>query len=108
MAFSSVNEIFSKMSEAFDASAAQGLDAIFQFEITGDGGGNWNLVIKDGACQINEGTHESPTVTLTMAAETWIGMVNKEINGMQAFMSGQLKATGDIMLAQRIEQLFPV
>ena len=26
----------------------------------------------------------------------------------QAFMGGQLKATGDIMLAQRIEQLFPL
>jgi putative sterol carrier protein len=35
-------------------------------------------------------------------------MVNKELNGMQAFMSGQLKASGDIMLAQRMEQLFPL
>ena len=32
----------------------------------------------------------------------------KEINGIQAFMNGQLKASGDIMLAQRIEQLFPL
>ncbi len=43
-----------------------------------------------------------------MSGETWIGMVNKEVNGMQAFMSGQLKASGNIMLAQRIEQIFPV
>lgn len=50
----------------------------------------------------------SPSVTLTMSGETWIGMVNKEVNGMQAFMSGQLKASGNIMLAQRIEQIFPV
>ena len=106
MTIADVKEVFSMMPEAFNAAAAQGLDAIFQLDITGEGGGNWNVVIKDGACQINEGSHESPNVTLTMSAETWLGIVNRELNGMQAFLSGKLKATGDIMLAQRIEQLF--
>jgi putative sterol carrier protein len=108
MAFTDVKEVFGKMPEAFNPSAAQGVDAVFQFEITGDGGGNWSVVVKDGACQVQEGTHDSPSVTLTMSGETWLGMVNKQVNGMQAFMSGQLKASGDIMLAQRIEQLFPM
>jgi putative sterol carrier protein len=108
MAITSVKDIFDKMPGVFDADAAQGLDAVFQFEITGDGGGNWTIIVKDGACEIAEGSHDEPTVTLTMSAETWLGMINKEVNGMQAFMGGQLKATGDIMLAQRIEQLFPL
>lgn len=108
MAYTDVKEVFSKMPGVFNPGAAQGMDAVFQFEITGEGGGNWNVIIKDGTCEIKEGTHASPSVTLTMSAETWLGMVNKEVNGMQAFMSGQLKASGDIMLAQRIEQLFPV
>jgi acyl dehydratase len=108
MALTGVKEVFDKMPEVFNANAAQGLDAVFQYEITGDGGGNWSIIVKDGACQVDEGVHESPTVTLTMSAETWLGIVNKQTNGMQAFMSGQLKATGDIMLAQRIEQLFPL
>ena len=106
MAIADVKEVFSMMPGAFNAAAAQGLDAIFQLDITGEGGGTWNLVIKDGACQINEGSHESPNVTLTMSAETWLGIVNRELNGMQAFLSGKLKASGDIMLAQRIQQLF--
>ena len=66
------------------------------------------VIIKDGACEIKEGTHDSPTVTLSLSGETWLAIVNKQLNGMQAFMSGQLKATGDIMLASRIEQLFPL
>ena len=107
MALTDVKEVFDKMPGVFNPSAAQGMDAVFQFEIAGDGGGNWSIIVKDGACQVQEGTHDSPTVTLTMSGETWLGMVNKEVNGMQAFMSGQLKASGDIMLAQRIEQLFP-
>jgi putative sterol carrier protein len=106
MAVTDVKEIFTKMPEAFNPNAAQGLDAVFQFDISGDNGGSWNVVIKDGACQVQEGTHDSPTVTLSLSDETWVGMVNKQVNGMQAFMSGQLKVSGDIMLAQRIEQLF--
>jgi 3-hydroxybutyryl-CoA dehydratase len=108
MALTSVKEVFDKMPEVFNANAAQGLDVVFQYEITGDNGGSWNVVVKDGACQVNEGTHASPSVTLTMSGDTWLGIVNKQTNGMQAFMTGQLKASGDIMLAQRIEQLFPL
>ena len=108
MALTSVKEVFDKMPAVFNANAAQGLDAIFQYDITGDNGGSWNVVIKDGACQVNEGIHASPSVTLTMSDDTWLGIVNKQTNGMQAFMTGKLKASGNIMLAQRIEQLFPL
>jgi putative sterol carrier protein len=106
MAITDVKEVFSKMPEAFNAAAAQGVDAVFQLEITGEGGGSWHVMVKDATCQINEGTHSAPNVTLQMSAETWLAIVNRELNGMQAFLSGKLKATGDIMLAQRIEQLF--
>jgi len=108
MALTNVKEVFTKMPEVFNPSAAQGLDAVFQFNITGEGKGNWNVTIKDATCQVKEGTHDTPTVTLTMSSETWLGIVNKTLNGMQAFMSGQLKVSGDIMLSQRIEQLFPL
>lgn len=108
MALTSVKEVFDKMPAVFNANAAQGLTAIFQYEITGENGGSWNVVVKDGACQVNEGVHASPSVTLTMSGDTWLGIVNKQTNGMQAFMTGKLKASGNIMLAQRIEQLFPL
>jgi putative sterol carrier protein len=107
MILTNVKYIFTKMSEIFNSGAAQGLDVVFQFDITGDGGGNWNVAVKDGTCQIREGTHEAPTVTLSMSCETWLSIVNKELNAMQAFMGGQLKVVGDIMLAQRIPKLFP-
>jgi putative sterol carrier protein len=106
MAETNVKEVFEKVTEFFNTTAAQGLDAVFQFDITGDEGGIWNVIVKDGVCQVQEGTHDEPTVTLTMSAEDWLAMVNKELNPMQAFMSGQLRVSGDIMLAQRIPELF--
>lgn len=106
MAITSVKQVFDNVQQGFNPNAAKGMDAVCQFNITGEGGGNWYLVVKGGACQVHEGTAPSPNVTLTMGSETWLGMVNKQINGMQAFMTGKLKVSGDIMLAQRIPDLF--
>jgi len=52
MTITNIKEVFTKMSEIFNPGAAQGLDVAFQFDITGDGGGTWNVGIKDSVCQI--------------------------------------------------------
>lgn len=106
MAITNVKKVFTKAPEAFNPNAAQGLNAVFQYDITGDDGGTWNVTIKDGTCQVREGSHDSPTVTMSMSSETWLAIVNNELNGIQAFMSGKLNVSGDIMLAQRIPELF--
>lgn len=107
MAIASVKEVFDTMPKRFNANAAKGMNAVFQFDITGEGGGNWNVAIQQGTCQVQEGKAASPTVTFSLSSDTWLGMVNKQINGMQAFMTGKLKLSGDIMLAQKMQDLFP-
>jgi len=106
MAVQHVSEVFTKIPEVFNPDAAKDLDAVFQFEITGDQGGSWHVTIRDKTCQAEEGHHADPNVKLTMSPETWLGIVNRELSGMQAFMSGKVKVSGDIMLAQRIPDLF--
>ncbi|MCA1959734.1 MAG: SCP2 sterol-binding domain-containing protein [Desulfomonile sp.] len=108
MALTSVKEVFEKMPTVFNPSAAAGLNVVFQFHITGNEAGDWNVVVKDGACQVNQGVSSSPTVTLTMADVDWLAICNRQLDGMTAFMSGKLKASGDIMMAQRIATLFPL
>jgi putative sterol carrier protein len=108
MALTSVNEVFEKMPQVFNAANAAGLDAIFQFNIAGDGGGDWYVVIKEGTCKVEKGIHDNPSVTLAMSGPDWLAICNGELSGMTAFMSGKLKATGNIMLAQRIQSLFPL
>ena len=108
MAFTSVNEIFEKMPTVFNAAAAAGLETVIQYHITGDQSGDWHVVIKGDTCQVEQGTHDSPNVALTMADVDWIALCNGQLDGMSAFMSGKLKADGDIMLAQRIPSIFPL
>jgi putative sterol carrier protein len=108
MTLTSVQEVFEKMPQVFNADAATGLDLVFQFHITGDQGGDWNVAVKDGACKVETGVHASPSVSLTMADKDWLSMCNGTLNGMTAFMTGKLRASGDIMSAQRIQTLFPL
>ncbi|MFH1487449.1 MAG: SCP2 sterol-binding domain-containing protein [Pseudomonadota bacterium] len=106
MNLTNVREVFDKIAGNFNAGAAKGMDAIFQFDISGEGGGNWFVEVKDTMCRVQEGSHSDPTVSLAMSGETWLAVVNRELNAVQAFMTGKLKVRGDIMLAQRIPELF--
>jgi len=101
-----VKEIFSAMPTNFNADAAKGMNSVIQFNLTGDGGGNYHVVIKDGACAVNEGTHASPNMTMTMAAQDYVDMITGKLNGQMAFMSGKLKIAGDMGLAMKMQSLF--
>jgi putative sterol carrier protein len=105
--FNSVKEIFASMAGTFNRDAAAGLNAVIQYNIEGPDGGNWYVVIKDQTCTVSEGVHSGPALTMKLADKDWIAMCNGQLNGMTAFMTGKLKTTGDIMLAQRLTTLFP-
>lgn len=102
----SVSEIIQGMQSKFNASAATGLDLVFQFNI--EDGENHYLIIKEGECAAHVGESDSPNVTLSMDTATLASVMNGETDGMQAFMTGKLRAEGDMMLALKLSELFPV
>jgi len=104
--FVSAAEVFAAMPGAFNAAAAAGVDVVFQYNIAGDLGGDWSCAIKDGACSVSPGQHESPVCTLKMDANDFLAMMNGTLPAMQAYTSGKLKIEGDIMKSQLIEKLF--
>lgn len=106
MPLTDVREVFEMLAKRLNPDAAQGLDAVLQFDITGDGGGTWVLLIRDGVCQVREEIHENPSVRLSMKGVTWLSIVNRELSAIQAFLRGRLKIKGDMSLAQKIPELF--
>jgi len=101
-----VREIFSLMPAQLNADTAKGMNSVIQFNLTGDGGGEWNVAIADGNCQVGEGTHASPNMTMTMTAGDYVDMITGKLNGQMAFMSGKLKIAGDMGLAMKMQSLF--
>ncbi len=102
----SVAAVFEQMAGSFQADAAGGVDVVFQFDITGDGGGTWHTVIKDQTCEVAEGAHDAPTTTIKMADEDFVALMEGRLNAMRAYTGGKLKIGGDLMKSQLIEKLF--
>ncbi len=99
-------EIFAGLSEGFSASAAGGVDVVYQFNITGEQAGAWNVTVKNGTCKVCEGNHNSPTVTLRMSGKTLVALINGELGGMRAYLTGKIKVSGDFSEVSRIPELF--
>ena len=103
---SSCKEVFDNMPSRFKKDAAKGLNATYQFDLSGDGGGQWHAVIANEQCEVKEGKAPSPNITITMNAQDYLDMVNGKLNGQMAFMTGKLKIAGDMGLALRLQSLF--
>ncbi|HBH79669.1 MAG TPA: SCP-2 family sterol carrier protein, partial [Nitrospira sp.] len=91
----------------FDKEAAENLDAVYQFDLQGDQGGQYHLVVQNGTCLMKDGAHADPHVTLSMTGEDCIKVLNGQVSGMMMAMSGRLQVTGDIGLAMQLKSLFP-
>jgi NAD(P)-dependent dehydrogenase (short-subunit alcohol dehydrogenase family)/acyl dehydratase/putative sterol carrier protein len=102
----SVQAIFDNLPGAFQAQAAPGVDVVFQFSISGPGGGDWYAAIREGACDVQPGVHDRPTTTLKMSAGDFVQYVSGKLPAMQAYSSGKLKIEGDLMKSQLVEKLF--
>jgi putative sterol carrier protein len=62
--------------------------------------------VKDGTCEVTEGSHGSPTATIEMGDDNFVKMISGELNAMSAYTGGKLKISGDLMKSQLIEKLF--
>ena len=86
-----------------DAKALPGMASRYQFKLNQVG--SFVLVIENGQCIIVEGIIPNPSVTLTMAAATFFGLVKGDVSGVKAYFTGKLKIEGDKMLCKRILEL---
>jgi putative sterol carrier protein len=103
-----VSETFDAMAGRFKADRAAGTNAVIQYDISGDGGGTWHAVIKDGTCTVSPGPGTSPALVLQMSAQDWLDMTSGKANGQMLFMSGKLKLKGDMGLAMKLGSMFAV
>ena len=83
-----------------------GVDAVIQYHLTGEDAGDWIVTIHDGKCSVQEGVAENPKMSLTADAHEFRDILLGKINGMNAFMQGKLKLSGDLNLAMKLTTFF--
>jgi putative sterol carrier protein len=99
-------EIFDAMAEQFQPEKAKGINAVIQYNLSGENGGEWYTSIADGTCTVTKGTSEEPRLTINMTDEDFVAMSSGNANPIQLFMSGKVKVQGDLMMAQSMMNWF--
>jgi putative sterol carrier protein len=102
-----LGQVFDEMQKRFRPEAAAGVTAVAQWDITApDGTRIYQFKVDDGACAVSVGGAEPPKVTLGLSLPDFLRFVAGQLDGMQAFMAGQLRLSGDMMFAQTMQSWF--
>jgi putative sterol carrier protein len=102
-----VKALFDSLPEQLDRDAARTLDAVYQFDLSGAQGGQYQLFVQNGVCVVKEGIHADPHVTLSMTGDDCVKVLSGQLSGMAMAMSGRLQISGDVGLAMQLKALFP-
>jgi putative sterol carrier protein len=102
-----INELMlQRLPLAFVPAQSLGVKASVQFDFSQDGGGHYVVTIADGKCEVREGKIDQPDATMITSQATYLAVAEGRTNAMTAFMTGQLKVTGNLPLLMRFQQMF--
>lgn len=102
----SAAEVIAALPQYFVAARAEGLNAVVQLDLSGEGGGQWHLTIADQTLQVAEGEAPAPTMALALTAADYLDLINGDTTPMNLFMQGRVKVRGDMQLALKLQNLF--
>jgi putative sterol carrier protein len=103
--------VFFRMPQLFRADRAGDTQTVIQWNITDKPGGGtdvYETVIENGACNVNKGSTRDPKLALSLASLDFLKVVSGDGNPMMLFMTGKVKAKGDLALAANIAKLFDI
>ena len=104
---SALQKVFEGMTKAFLADKAKGQSAVIQWDIkTPTNAYSYQVNVNDGKCTFTKGTPDKARVTLAAALPDFLRVITGQIAGQQAFFSGKLKLSGDMMFAMTQENWF--
>jgi hypothetical protein len=106
-----LDEVFGRMPALFRPDRAGSTNAVIHWNVTGrpDGGTDtYEVVIENGTCTLSPSPDRDPKLTLTMGPVEFLKVVAGAGNPVMMFMTGKLKAKGDLGLAANIANLFDI
>jgi putative sterol carrier protein len=106
-----LDEIFARMPGLFRPDKAGSTNTVIHWNIGDrpDGGvDTYELVIADGACTLSPEPAHEPKLALTLGAVDFLKVISGNGNPVMLFMTGKLKAKGDLGLAANIANLFDI
>ena len=106
-----LDEIFARFPSQFRADRAGNTNAVIHWIIGGkaDGGSDtYEVVIADGTCTVTATPAAESTLAVNIDGVDFLQLLAGTANPMMMFMTGKLKAKGDLGLAANLAKLFDV
>jgi hypothetical protein len=106
-----LDAVFTRMPTLFRPDRAGNTNAVIHWIVGGraDGGSDtYEVVIADGTCTLSPTPENEPKLALTMGPVEFLKVVSGSGNPVMMFMTGKLKAKGDLGLAANIANLFNI
>ena len=106
-----LDEIFGRMPGLFRPDRAGSTNAVIHWSVGDrpDGGADtYELVIANGTCTLSPKPENDPKLALNVGAVDFLKVVTGNGNPVMLFMTGKLKAKGDLGLAANIANLFDI
>jgi putative sterol carrier protein len=101
-----IAKLMDLMPKAFVPEKAAGVDAVIQYHLSGDQGGDWVVRISNGTCTVEPGNVEKASLVLTADSADYLKIISGELNAMSAFAEGKVKLKGDLALAMKLMNYF--
>jgi putative sterol carrier protein len=100
-------QVFEGMRQSFRADKAKGVQARYQFDLSGPHGGEWWIEVRDAKFKMGRGKIADPDVTFIATDNDWVALSNGALAGWWAHLSGRLKIQGSQALARKLDEMFP-
>jgi putative sterol carrier protein len=103
----SVSEVWQEIQKALHENPApyEGVNVIYQYEISGSGAGTYQLHLADGHASVVEGSPKEAACTLKLSDKNFKEMIHGILKGTTAFVMGKLKIDGNIGQAFKLESI---
>jgi len=101
-----VAHFFEGMKERFIPEKAKCVDATVSYHITGKGGGEWTVTIKDSKITLTEEILKSPRVYIVARDRAYHDIVTGKLDGITAVLTGKMAIEGDVTFMPEFRGMF--
>ena len=86
-------ELIESLPQRFKPDMAEGINALFHFDISGTNGGQYTVSVKDKTCTVQQGLQGDASCVVKASDEDYTEIIEGRQNAMTAFMFGKIKVS---------------
>ena len=101
-----IEKAFEGLERVFQPENTANVDAVVQFELTGEGEVEFFATLRNQAMKLEIGHASSSKVKMSMPAVDFLAMLDGTLSTTDAFTSGKLKVGGNLIYAMKLATVF--